>query len=84
MLLPALAGRNRVRERGRPVLQSNRRNDRSRVTARSQARRLPAVLGLARVEAFLLVRSLLVLAGLPAGSAGLAGAEVPGRGRIPG
>jgi hypothetical protein len=36
------------------------------------------------VDAFLLARSLLVLAGLPAGGAGLAGAEVPGRGRMPG
>src|SRR6266700_4708166 len=43
--------------------------DRSRVTARSRARRLRAVLGLARVEASLLVRSLLVLAGLLAGGA---------------
>ena len=43
--------------------------DRSRVTARSRARRLRVVLGLARVEASLLVRSLLVLAGLLAGGA---------------
>jgi hypothetical protein len=43
--------------------------DRSRVTARSRARRLRAVLGLARVEASLLVRSLLVLTGLLAGGA---------------
>jgi hypothetical protein len=43
--------------------------DRSRVTARSRARRLRTVLGLARVEASLLVRSLLVLAGLLAGGA---------------
>lgn len=39
------------------------------VTARSRGRRLRAVLGLARVEASLLVRSLLVLAGLLAGGA---------------
>jgi hypothetical protein len=43
--------------------------DRSPVPARSRARRLRAVLGLARVEASLLVRSLLVLAGLLAGGA---------------
>src|SRR5882724_1822994 len=43
--------------------------DRSRVTARTRARRLRAVLGLARVEASLLVRILLVLAGLLAGGA---------------
>jgi len=39
------------------------------VLARSRAGRLRTVLGLARVEAFLLVRSLLVLAGLLAGGA---------------
>ena len=43
--------------------------DRSCATARSRARRLRAVLDLARVEASLLVRSLLVLAGLLAGGA---------------
>ena len=43
--------------------------DRSRVTARSRARRLRTVLSLARVEASLLVRNLLVLAGLLAGGA---------------
>ena len=43
--------------------------DRSRVTARHRAGRLRTVLGLARVEASLLVRSLLVLAGLLAGGA---------------
>jgi hypothetical protein len=42
---------------------------RSRVTARSRAPRLRTVLGVARVEALLLVRSLLVLAGLVAGGA---------------
>jgi hypothetical protein len=41
----------------------------AQVTARSRARRLRMVLPLARVEAFLLVRSLLVLAGLLAGGA---------------
>src|SRR6266699_6691276 len=41
----------------------------SGVTARSRARRLRTVLPLARVEASLLVRSLLVLAGLLAGGA---------------
>lgn len=44
-------------------------DDRSRGTARSRARRRRAVVGLARVEASLLVRSLLVLAGLLAGGA---------------
>src|SRR5512146_2995727 len=43
--------------------------DRSRGTARSRARRRRAAVGLARVEASLLVRSLLVLAGLLAGGA---------------
>src|SRR5512142_1784439 len=43
--------------------------DRSRGTARSRARRRRAVVGLARVEASLLARSLLVLAGLLAGGA---------------
>jgi hypothetical protein len=43
--------------------------DQSRVTARSRAPRLRTVLGMARVEALLLVRSLLVLAGLVAGGA---------------
>jgi len=43
--------------------------DEARIPARSTAPRLRTVLGLARVEAFLLVRSLLVLAGLLAGGA---------------
>jgi hypothetical protein len=43
--------------------------DRSHVTARSRARRLRTVLALAKEEASLLVRSLLVLAGLLAGGA---------------
>jgi len=43
--------------------------DEARSTARSRARRLRTVLGLAKVEASLLVRSLLVQAGLLAGGA---------------
>src|SRR5216683_1668211 len=46
-----------------------RAGDQSRVTARSRAPRLRAVLGLAGVEASVLVRSVLVLAGLLAGGA---------------
>ena len=65
--MTATGGRHAVRGAGAAAPAGA--GDRSRVTARSRARWLRAVLGLARVEASLLVRSLLVLAGLLAGGA---------------